>query len=401
MWIDRQISHILRGAFAQFPVVVLTGARQAGKTSLVRHLFPRADYVTFDIPRDAETARLDPAAFLRQHREPLIIDEVQYVPEIFRHLKAVVDRDRHPGRFLLTGSQDLSVMQGVTESLAGRCAVLSLPTLALAEVFPNATPEQVDTFCWRGGFPELWQRPELDRDLWVGSYLATYLERDVRNVLNIGSLRDFDRFLRAAAIRVGQLLSLSELARDVGIAPNTAKSWLSVLEASRQLFLLEPYHRSAGKRLIKTPKLYFADSGLLVYLLGFPDWTAVIHHAAWGAIWENLVIGEVRKEFLNGGQRPPCWFWRTAQGEEIDLLIERGPGQFLAIECKVGAELDGRSLKGFAALEKVSGGKALRRGAVVCRTPAPYPLAEKSRIAALPLGGSEGVTAWIRRFMAA
>ena len=400
MWVQRHISTTLQKAFAQFPVVVLTGARQAGKTSLVRHLFPRADYVTFDIPRDAEAARLDPVAFLSRRREPLIIDEVQYVPEIFRHLKAVVDRDRHPGRFVLTGSQDLSVMQDVTESLAGRCAVLSLPTLALAEVSPNATPEQADAFCWRGGFPELWQRPELDRDLWLGSYLATYLERDVRNVLNIGSLRDFDHFLRAAAIRVGQLLSLSELARDVGIAPNTAKSWLSIVEASGQLFLLEPYHRSAGKRLIKTPKLYFADSGLLVYLLGFPNWTAVIQHAAWGAIWENLVIGEVRKRFLNGGQRPPCWFWRTAQGEEIDLLIERGPGQFLAVECKVAAEVDGRSLKGFAALETVYGLKALRRGAVVCRTSAPYPVTEKSRIAALPLGGPEGVSSWIRRYMA-
>ncbi len=362
MWIERHISGMLRKAFGQFPVVVLTGARQAGKTSLVRNLFPRADYVTFDIPRDAEAARLDPAAFLQRWHEPLIVDEVQYVPEILRHLKAVVDRDRHPGRFLLTGSQDLSVMQGVIESLAGRCAVLSLPTLALGEVSPNATPEQVDAFCWRGGFPELWQRPELDRDLWLGSYLATYLERDVRNVLNIGSLRDFDRLLRAAAIRVGQLVSLSELARDVGVAPNTAKSWLSVLEASRQLFLVEPYHRSASKRLVKTPKLYFADSGLLTYLLGFPDWAAVTQHAAWGAIWENLVIGEVWKQFQNRGERPPCWFWRTTQGDEIDLLIERGPGQFLAIECKVGVEPGGRSLKGFAALVKEYGPKALRRG---------------------------------------
>ncbi len=275
----------------------------------------------------------------------------------------------------------------------------AITVLTLAEVSPNATLEQVDAFCWRGGFPELWQRPELDRDLWLGSYLATYLERDVRNVLNIGSLRDFDRFLRAAAIRVGQLVSLAELARDVGIAPNTAKSWLSVLEASRQLFLVEPYHRSAGKRLIKTPKLYFADSGLLVYLLGFPDWAAVAHHAAWGAIWENLVISEVWKQFQNRGERPPCWFWRTVQGEEIDLLIERGPGQFLAIECKVGVEPGRRSVKGFPALEKVYGPEALRRGAVVCRTPVPYPLAEKSRIAALPLGGPEGVSAWIRRHM--
>jgi hypothetical protein len=395
MWIGRHISETLQKAAAQFPVVVLTGARQAGKTSLVRRQFPQADYVTFDIPRDAETARMDFPGFLSRHREPLIIDEVQYVPEILRRLKVVVDRDRRPGRFLLTGSQGFSVMQGVAESLAGRCAVLSLPTLSLAEVAVEATAEETDTFCWRGGFPELWQRPDLDRELWLGSYLATYLERDVRNIVNIGSLRDFDRFLRAAAVRVGQLLSLSELARDVGIAPNTAKSWISILDASRQIFLLEPYYRSPGKRLIKTPKLYFADPGLLTYLLGFPDWTAVIQHAAWGAIWENLVIGEVRKHFLNRGARPPCWFWRTVQGEEIDLLIERGPDRFLAVECKTSAEIEPRMLKGFASLEQIYGPKALRKAAVVCRTPAPYPLAEKARITALPLGGPEGLRTWL------
>jgi len=395
MWIERHISEIVRKAFAQFPAVVLSGARQAGKTSLVRHLFPQADYVTLDIPRDAATARLDISGFLKSRSEPLIIDEVQYVPEFLRHLKIFIDSDRRPGRFILTGSQDFSLMQGVTESLAGRCAVLSLPSLSLAERFPDATLQEIDAFCWRGGFPELWQRPDLDRDLWLGSYFATYLERDVRNLLNIGNLRDFDRFLRAAALRVGQLLSLSEMARDVGIAPNTAKSLLSILEASRQLFLLEPYHSSAGKRLIKTPKLYFTDSGLLIYLLGFPDWQAVIKNAAWGALWENLVISEVHKYFLNAGKRPPIWFWRTVQGEEVDLLIEIGPKRFLALECKVSAAVGQRDLKGFTALENIYGKTAVGRGAVVCRTDQPYPLTEKGIVTALPLGGREGVCQWI------
>ncbi len=397
MWIDRDISERVQRAAAQFPVVVLTGARQAGKTSLVRRLFPRADYATFDIPREADGARLDFAGFLGRHTEPLIIDEVQYVPETFRRLKVLVDRDRRPGRFLLTGSQDFSVMQGVTESLAGRCAALSLPTLALAEVFAKPALEQIDAYCWRGGFPELWQRPDLDRELWLGSYLATYLERDVRNILHVGSLRDFDRFLRAAATRVAQLLSLSGLARDVGVAPNTAKSWISILEASRQIFLLEPYHRNPGKRLIKTPKLYFADSGLLTYLLGFPSWAAVPQNPAWGAIWENLVIGEVWKHFLNAGMRPSCWFWRLAQGEEIDLLVERGPRQFLAVECKTAPEIEPRALKAFASLEAAYGRKALRAGAVVCRTATPYPLVEKGRITAIPLGGPSGLRAWLQR----
>ena len=395
MWVERHISDTIQKAFAQFPVVVVTGARQAGKTSLVRHLFPDANYVTFDIQREAESARLDFAAFLRQHPDPLIIDEVQYVPEALRHLKNVVDQDRRPGRFVLTGSQDFSVMQGVTESLAGRCAVLSLPTLSLAEIHAEATVEKVDEFCWRGGFPKLWQRPDLDRDLWLGSYLATYLERDVRNILNIGSLRDFDRFLRAAALRAGQLLSLSELARDVGIAPNTAKSWVSILEVSGQIFLLEPYHSSAGKRLVKTPKLYFSDPGMLTYLLGFPDWEAVVRNAAWGAVWENLVISEVHKHFLNSGKRPPCWFRRTVQGEEVDLLVEIGPRQFLAIECKIASQIEPRALKGFTALEKAYGPESLNRAAVVCRTDKAYPLAQESRITALPLGGEDGLCQWL------
>lgn len=396
MWIERCLSAALRRAFAQFPVTVLTGARQAGKTSLVRRLFPQADYVTFDVPRDAEAARLDPEGFFARRREPLILDEIQYVPTVLRHLKSRVDKARRPGRFLLTGSQEFSLMQGVTESLAGRCAVLGLPTLSLVEVSRDATLRETDAFCWRGGFPELWQRPELERDLWLGSYVATYLERDVRNALNVGSLRDFDRFLRAAALRAGQLLSLSELARDVGVTPNTAKSWISILQASQQVFLLEPYHTSAGKRLVKTPKLYFSDSGLLAYLLGFPDWPAVTQNAAWGAVWENLVLSEVRKHFLNAGRRPPCWFWRTASGEEVDLLVEGGPKRFLAVECKTAAVIGGRDLRGFAALENTYGPKAMIRGAVVCRSDKPYPLVDKSRIAALPLGGSEGLFAWLR-----
>lgn len=394
MWIERILSTAIRRAWDQFPVVVLTGMRQAGKTSLVRRLLPDADYVSFDIPRDAERARLDFEDFIASHPSPLILDEVQYVPEIFRRLKHVVDADRTPGRFMLTGSQDFLLMSGVSESLAGRCAVLSLSTLSLPEL-ASAHVEDADAFCWRGGFPELWQRPDLDRELWYGSYVATYLERDVRNTLNVTSLRDFDRFLRAVALRAGQILSYSDLARDVGVAPNTARSWISLLSASRQMFLLEPYHRNAGKRLVKSPKIYFSDPGLLAYLLGFQDWDAVLQNASWGAIWENLVVSEVFKHFLNRGKRPPCWFWRTAQGEEVDLLIETGPERFLAVECKTAANIDAQDLKGFQALEKTYGTDSLLRGAVVCRTKGSYPLSEGGRFKALPLGGKEGLPGWL------
>ena len=186
----------------------------------------------------------------------------------------------------------------------------------------------------------------------------------------------------------GQLLSLSELARDVGIAPNTAKSWISILETSRQIFLLEPYHSSAGKRLIKTPNLYSSDPGMLTYLLGFTDWESVIRNAAWGAVWENFVIGEVYKHFYNLGKRPPCGFWRTVQGEEVDLLIEVGSRQFLAIQCKPTACVESNALKGFAEIEKSYGTQALKKAAVICRTESPSPLAPRSRMVAQPLVGS-------------
>lgn len=401
MWLQRNISKLLQTAFQQFPAVVVTGARQVGKTSLVRRLFPDINYVTFDNAAHAETARLDFDAFLARNPAPLIIDEVQYVPEVLRHLKIAVDEDRRPGRFILTGSQDFSVMAGVTESLAGRCAVLSLPALSLEELPQAEGLPGIDRFCWRGGFPELWQRPEINRELWLGSYLATYVERDVRNILNVGNLRDFDRFLRAAALRAGQLLSFSELARDVGITPNTAKRWISILESSRQIFLLEPYHSSAGKRLVKTPKLYFWDTGLLTFLLGFGNWEGVVQNAAWGAIWENLVISEAHKFFLNRGVRPPCWFWRKIQGEEVDLLIETAPKRFLALECKTAPKIDTKAMKGFLALEKIYGPESLQAGAVICRTEIPYPLRQAGQVGALPLKGRDGLHQWLRRQTAA
>ncbi len=383
MFIDRLVTPQLRRAFEQFSAVLLTGARQTGKTSLARHLLPEASYVTFDIPLHAELARTDPAGFLARYEEPLILDEVQYVPELLRHLKVEIDADRRPGRFFLTGSQDFLLMEGASESLAGRAAIFRLPALSMREAIRGGGLGDVDAFCWRGGFPELWQRPEMDRELWLGSYLATYLERDVRNALNVGNLRDFDRFLRACAVRAGHLLSMADIARDVGVAPNTAKSWISVLEASRQILLLEPYHSNVGKRLIKTPKLYFADTGLLLYLLGFPSWESVIGHASWGAIWENLVIGEVHKLVSCRAGSTPLWFWRTASGEEVDLLIERGPHRFHAIECKTTATVSSRDWKGMGELEGVYGKGCVERFAVVCRVAETVPLTRSGVVQAV------------------
>lgn len=381
--IARRHKPLILNALAAFPAVVLTGARQAGKTTLARDIWAGARYVTLDDPAEAGQARGEPQAFLQRNPSPVILDEVQYAPDLFRHLKIEIDRDRRPGRYLITGSQAFNLMTGASESLAGRAAPISLPTLSLIEAWPEATHAETDRFLWRSGFPELWVRPDLSRDLWLGSYVGTYLERDVRHALNVGDLCDVDRLLRAAALRAGQLVSYADLARDVGVAPNTIRRWLSVLTASDQIFLLEPYHRQRSKRLIKAPKLYFADTGLLCHLLGFQDPGALFTHALWGAVWENFVIAEVRKRLKAWPAPPPLWFWRTAQGDEVDLLIEQGPERFMAIECKTAERVSASDLRGVHKLIEEYGAESVPFAAIVCRTAAPYPIEGRLRARAL------------------
>jgi len=338
MWISRKYEKTLLDMASQFPAVVVTGPRQVGKTTLVQRAFPDYTYTTLDNPALAAQAESNPAAFIETFPEPLIIDEVQYAPGIFRYLKAIIDEEKKPGRFILTGSQNFPLMHGVS-----------------------------------GGYPELHARPDIDHHFWFSSYLATYLERDVRNILNVGDLRDFDRFLRAVAIRTGQLLSYSDLARDVGIAPNTAKKWTSVLQASGQIYLLEPYHRNLGKRLAKSPKLYLCDTGLALFLMGFEGFQAATKHPMVGAIWETHVIMQVVKHYRALGRRKPLWFWRTAHGAEVDLLVEEG-GRFVALEAKFSENPDAKAAKGIHALERFYGDGSLIAGHIACRASAAYVL---------------------------
>ena len=269
MWISRTLEPVLLRAVQQRPVVVVTGARQVGKTSLVRRLLPRHHYVSLDLPSEAAQAERDPAQFLQRHPPPLILDEVQYAPAVFRHLKSVVDARRSEnGRFVLAGSQLFPLMSGVSESLAGRAEILHLEGLSYAEAAAARRALTPAEFAVRGGFPELHEKPDLDGPAFYRSYVTTYLERDLRTLLNVGSLRDFERFVRAGALRSAQLLNKAELARDVGVSPPTAAQWLSLLEASGQAVLLEPWFSNRTKSLVKTPKLYLADGGLLCALLG-------------------------------------------------------------------------------------------------------------------------------------
>ena len=381
MWIKRSYENTLSRLFSQFPSVVVTGPRQVGKTSLVRKIFPDLEYVSLDLPSLAEQAEKSPNTFFRNRKEPLIIDEIQYAPSVLRHLKAMIDENKRPGRFILTGSQNFPLMQGVSESLAGRCGILNMLNLSAAEVRQAFDRFDENAYLLKGGFPELYERPDIDHQLWYASYLSTYLERDVRNILNVGSLRDFDRFLRAVAARTAQLLSYSELARDVGISPNTARQWISVLQASGQIFLLEPYHRNLGKRLIKSPKIYMCDTGLALFLMGFETWDAVSRHPVVGAIWETHVVMQVVKHYQSSGKRIPLWFWRTVHGAEVDLLVERG-GRFVAIENKFSENPDHATLKGIQALKKFYGGEFFEKGLIACRSPHPFPLSEE--VSAVP-----------------
>ena len=275
----------------------------------------------------------------------------------------------------MKGSQNFPLIQGIAESLAGRCGILDMLNLSANEVREAFDPFDENAYILKGGFPELYAIPDLDPQHWYASYLATYLERDVRNILNVGSLRDFDRFLRAVAVRTGQVLSYSELTRDVGISPNTARQWISVLQASGQVFLLEPYHRNLGQRLIKSPRIYMCDTGLALFLMGFETWEAVLRHPIAGAIWETHVVMEVLKHYRSAGKRVPLWFWRTVHGAEVDLLVERG-GKFIAIECKFSENPDQADLKGILAVKKFYGEALFDKGLVACRTAHPYPLAE-------------------------
>ena len=383
MWIERKYETTLKKLAKQFPAIVVTGPRQVGKTSLVRQVFPDFSYLTLDVPALAAQAEESPEALLKGKSAPLIIDEVQYAPSLFRYLKTVIDARKDPGRFILTGSQNFQVMQGISESLAGRCGILNMMNLSFTELVDAFGSYDEEDYLIKGGFPEIFANPDIDPQIWYSSYLSTYLERDVRNILNVGNLRDFDRFIRAVAIRTGQILSYSDLARDVGIAPNTAKQWISVLQASGQIMLLEPYYRNLGKRLVKSPKLYMCDTGLAAFLMGFENWEAISRHPVIGALWETHVVMQVVKHFASMAKRPPIWFWRTAHGAEVDLLIEQG-GRFVAIEAKYKENPDQTSLKGIKALKNYYGDDSLISGYIASRTTHTYKLSDD--VKAIPGG---------------
>jgi hypothetical protein len=365
----------------QFPAVLVTGARQTGKTSLLRHLYPQAAYLSLDLPANAEAAQTAPERLLEQYPEPVIIDEIQYAPSLLRHLKYRIDRKRNPGQYFLTGSQVFQLMQGVSESLAGRCAVLNLHTLSRAELLAAGRSIEETSYIFRGGYPEL--HVGADAELWFPAYVATYLERDVRNILRVIDLQDFNRFIRACALRSSQVLNYSDLARDTGIAPNTARKWLGLLQTSAIVILIEPYYGNRTKRLIKAPKLVFADTGLAAFLSGFRSEEELFASSAAGAFWESYVSGQIIREAASrGAAMPILHYWRTASGPEVDLVIEQAGETVTAIECKWKERPDIADAAGLRTLAEVEKGRVKERY-VVCRTNVTYKLADGTWVMSL------------------
>jgi uncharacterized protein len=378
MWISRSIEPKLKHLAATRPVVVLSGARQTGKTSTLRRLFPDYDFVSLDLPSEAEQAEKDPALFLQRHRPPVILDEVQYAPSLFRHLKVVVDAERdRSGQFLITGSQKFTLMRGVGESLAGRAAIVDLEPLAFAEARAARPEIQLLEFIVRGGMPELHARPDLDLVSFQNSYLATYLERDVRTLANVGSLRDFERFLRACALRSANLLNKADLARDVGIAPSTANQWLSILEASGQLTLLEPWFSNRTKTMVKSPKLYLNDTGLLCSLLNIRNAESLMQAPYVGAVWETFVLAQLRHRERVANRARSLFFWRE-RTREVDFLVDDA-GFIELFEAKWTEFPDTADLANLRFARSALDSQKVRRADVICRTPQGFPLEDVFR----------------------
>ncbi len=347
---EKNIQGLLRG----FPIVTITGPRQSGKTTLAKSVFSDKPYVSLEDPDTRLFAREDPRSFLERFPDGAIIDEVQRCPEILSYLQTLVDADQRMGLYLLTGSQQFGLLSGVSQSLAGRTAFIellpfSLPELKSAELLPDS----VDDILFKGCYPPLYDR-DISPQSWFSAYTTAYVERDVRQFLKIQDLETFQRFIRLCAGRTGQLFNHSSLATECGITHNTVKAWLSVLEASYIVFLLRPHHTNFKKRLVKMPKLYFYDVGLVSWLLGIRTPEQIITHPLRGAIFETFIISEFMKSRFNQGERPDLFFWRDSNGNEVDVISDQG-GKLMPLEIKSGKTLTKEStagLKKWVALAK-------------------------------------------------
>ncbi len=342
-----------------FPVIVISGPRQSGKTTLAKSVFSHKTYVSLENPDERAFALEDPKRFLQRFSDGAVLDEVQRCPELLSWLQGLVDERGIMGDFVLTGSAQFDLMAGVTQSLAGRAARVELLPLSATELAATQqAPADLNTALFQGGYPALYDRKLTPQD-WFANYIATYLERDVRQLITVRDLSQFQTFVKMCAARSGQLLNLTSLGADCGISSVTAKHWLSVLEASYIVMLLQPHHRNFGKRLVKAPKLYFCDVGLAAWLLGIHDVSTLDTHFARGALFETYVVSELTKQRLNAGQPRDLYFWRDSAGNEVDVLIESAHG-LQAIEIKSGSTFASDWSRGLKQWNKVAGEESLQ-----------------------------------------
>lgn len=346
--IPRAAEPLVRTLLEGFPIITITGPRQSGKTTLAKAVFAGKPYVSLEDPDVRLAALDDPRAFLDRFPDGAVLDEVQRCPAILSYLQTRVDADGRMGLFILTGSQQFGLLSGISQSLAGRTAFVELLPLSLGELqSAGLPPQKLDDLLLKGGYPALYDR-KLSPRAWFSAYVAAYVERDVRRMLKVQELEAFQRFVMFCAGRSGQLLNLSALAADCGITHNTAKAWLSVLEASYLVFQLRPYHANFNKRLVKAPKLYFHDVGLACWLLGIQSPQQMAAHPLRGALFETWAMAELMKSRLNAGERPGMYFWRDSNGNEVDVLVERAT-RLVPVEIKSGTTV---ARDFFAGLEK-------------------------------------------------
>lgn len=335
MLIPRDAESTIRRLAEGYPMVAITGPRQSGKTTLVRALFGERPFVSLEDLDERELARDDPRAFLARFPDGAVLDEIQRAPDLFSYLQTRVDEDGRPGLFILTGSQQFDLLAGITQSLAGRVALVRLLPFSLGELQrAEQAPSALEDLLFQGLYPPIHDR-RLDPVIWYGNYVRTYVERDVRQIINVQDLSVFQRFVRMCAGRCGQLLNLTSLGNDCGISHATARSWLSVLEASYLVYLLRPHHWNFGKRLVKSPKLYFYDPGLAARLLGIQEPDQLATHPLRGGLFETWVVSELLKRRFHRGLEDDLYFWRDHKGLEVDFLVERGT-ELVPVEAKSG-----------------------------------------------------------------
>lgn len=351
--IPRQLFEKAKTLLSQYPLLALTGPRQSGKTTLAQFLCPDYQYINLELTENRDFAVTDPHGFLQTYQKGVILDEVQTVPELFPYLKHYTDKRGIVGEYILTGSQNFLLLEKITQSLAGRVALLQLLPLSLSELaLANIAPNEAEKFILTGGYPRIYDKNIAPSDFYP-SYISTYIERDVRQITKITDLRLFRQFLAICAGRAGQLVNFSEISNILGIDHKTVKSWIGLLEASYIIYLLPPYYRNFDKRIIKSPKLYFYDTGLACSLLNIQDENQLNTHFAKGALFENMIIIELLKQYIGDTKNPAFYFWQDSNMREIDLLIEES-NRLKTIEIKAGKTLNNDFFKNLNMFKEVA-----------------------------------------------